>query len=59
MAIHIGQMTTEMVHEPETQLAGSGAEPMPEPMDGQAMFRFALAESLRMDQRTRAEGYDD
>lgn len=59
MAVHIGQLTTELIAEPEQQLAGSAASSPSDPMEEQARIRFALAESLRLDQRTRAEGYDD
>jgi len=59
MAVHIGQLTTELIAEPEQQLAGAGAASASDPVEDLAKIRFALAESARLDQRTRAEGYDD
>lgn len=59
MAIHIDQLTTEVLAEPEPQLAGAAAAPASDRMTEQAGLRFELAEAIRLEQRTRAEAYDD
>jgi hypothetical protein len=59
MAINIGQMTTEIIAEPEQKLAGASAVPATDRLAELAKIRFAVAEAAELDQRTRAEGYDD
>jgi hypothetical protein len=59
MAVTIDQLTTEVVAEPGQQLAGAGATPAPDRLEELARVRFALAMAARLEQRTRAEGYDD
>jgi hypothetical protein len=59
MPVTIDQLTTEVVAEPGQQLAGAGAMPAPDRIDELAKVRFAIAQVARLDQRTRAEGYDD
>jgi hypothetical protein len=45
--------------EPQSPLAASGSVQPAERLDEVARVRFALALSARLEQRTRAEGYDD
>ena len=59
MAITIDEMTTEVLAEPQAPLSGSDAVPPAERLDEVARVRFALALAARLEQRTRAEGYDD
>jgi hypothetical protein len=60
MAINIGQLTTEIIGESDHQLAGEGATtPSTDPMEELARLRSVIAEAVRLDQRTRAEGFDD
>jgi len=59
MGITIGEMSTEVTAEPPSPLAASTAVQPVERLDEVARVRFALALSARLDQRTRAEGYDD
>jgi hypothetical protein len=59
MAVTIDQLTTEVIAEPGPQLAGAGATPAPDRLEEMAKIRFAQAVAARLEQRTRAEGYDD
>lgn len=59
MAVIIDRLTTEVTAEPERQLAGAGATPAPDRLSELARIRFLIAVAARLDQRTRAEGYDD
>ena len=59
MPVTIDQMTTEVIAEPQQQLAGAATAPATDRLDELAKIRFALASAARLDQRTRAEGYDD
>jgi len=59
MPVTIDQLTTEVIADPEHQLAGAAAMPATARLDELAKIRFALAQAARLDQRTRAEGYDD
>jgi hypothetical protein len=59
MAVTIDQLTTEVVAEPAQQLGGAGATPAPDRLEEMAKIRFAQATAARLEQRTRAEGYDD
>ena len=59
MSITIDEMSTEVVAEPATQSAGASASPAPERLDEIARVRFALAQSVRLQQRLSAEGFDD
>jgi hypothetical protein len=59
MGITIDEMTTEVTTEPQSPLAGSDSVQPVERLDEVARVRFALALAARLEQRTRAEGYDD
>jgi len=59
MAVSIDRLTTEVITEPQQQLAGASATPAPDRLEELARIRFAIAAAARLDQRTRAEGYDD
>jgi len=59
MAVTIDQLTTEVVTEPQQQLAGASSAPAMDRLEELAKIRFAMASAARLDQRTRAEGYDD
>jgi hypothetical protein len=59
MAVTIDQLTTEVITEPQQQLAGASATPATDRLDEVAKIRFAIVSAARLDQRTRAEGYDD
>jgi len=60
MAINIGQLTTEIIGESDHQLAGAGTTPLStDPIEELTRLRFVIAEAARLDQRTRAEGFDD
>jgi hypothetical protein len=58
MAVTIGELTTEVIAEPDKQLAGSGV-PSVNKAEEHAMIRTELATILRQALRTRAEGFDD
>lgn len=59
MGITIDEMSTEVSAEPaQPPAAAAGVEPANRP-DDVARVRFALALAARLEQRTRAEGYDD
>ncbi|HTT39050.1 MAG TPA: hypothetical protein VMH32_15440 [Burkholderiales bacterium] len=59
MPVTIDQMTTEVITEPQQQLAGAAAMPATDRLDELAKIRFALAAAAQLDRRTSAEGYDD
>ena len=60
MGITIDEMTTEVMTEPQrSPLAGSDSVQPVERLDEVARVRFALALAARLEQRTRAEGFDD
>jgi hypothetical protein len=59
MPVTIDQMTTEVIAEPEQQVAGASTVPATDRLEELARIQFALAAAARLDQRTRAEGYDD
>jgi hypothetical protein len=59
MGITIDEITTEVMTEPQSPLAGSDSVQPVERLDEVARVRFALALAARLEQRTRAEGYDD
>jgi len=59
MSVTIDQLTTEVITDPEHQLAGAAATPAADRLDELAKIRFAIVSAARLDQRTRAEGYDD
>jgi len=59
MAVTIDHMTTEVITEPQQQLAGAAAMPATGRQDELAKIRFALAAAAQLDRRWAAEGYDD
>ncbi len=59
MAIHIDEMSTEVLAEPPAGLAGNAATPPAERLDEVARLRSSLALSSQLARRTQAEGYDD
>lgn len=59
MSITIDEMNTEVIAEPASQLAGAAAAPTPQRLDDIALMRFTLAQSVRLQQRLAAEGFDD
>ena len=58
MAVTIGQLTTEIVTQPEEPPAGAAAAPEARP-DEIASARTKLVAIVRQALRTRAEGFDD
>ena len=57
MSVTIGEITSEVIVEPERQLGG-GTAPITQPKD-LATIRIELAAIARLALRTRAEGFDD
>ncbi len=56
MSVHIGELTSEVIPEPEQ--AGAGAQGAPEP-EAHENVRRAHARLVRDLRRTAAEGFDD
>lgn len=57
MSVTVGEVTSEVIVEPDRQLAG-GSAPLNQPKD-LATVRTELAGIARIALRTRAEGFDD
>jgi len=57
MPITVNELTTEIVAEPAQQL--DGAPPSADTAKDLTSVRAALAAIVRLDLRTRAEGFDD
>jgi hypothetical protein len=59
MPVQINEMTTEIIAEPEQQLAGTGPQSDTDRWKELSVVRVVCTAIARLDWRTRAEGFDD